>query len=312
MPTTTATELRSAKASLLMKLGVFVVSRGPAIFPRKTSEVQGFLYNRKPPRPASMPAAYERKFKVERATIEGQDCVTLHPRSGPGAKHILYFNGGGFVLPAVKQHWQMLAAIVERTGASVTAALYDIVPEHPAANADRLADAAFARICERWSPADVIACGDSAGGHMALSLALRCIREGRSGPGRLALFAPWLDVTMQDEAAREVEPHDFMLKIDPLRVLGTIWAEDRDPGGPVCSPLYASDAELAQLPPVRMWTGQHDIFIVDSRTFVHRLRDNGVDAKLYEYAGAPHVFMALVATREAKDVFGLMAEFVAD
>jgi acetyl esterase/lipase len=312
MLTTAPTELRSAKPSLLMRLGVFVVKRAPAIFPREASEVPGFLHNRKPPKPAPMPAAYERRFQVERTVIEGQDCVTLHPLSGPGAKHILYFNGGGFVLPAVKQHWQMLAAMVDQTGASVTAALYDLVPEHPAANADRLADAVFARICEQWSPDDVIACGDSAGGHLALSLALRCIREGRPGPGRLALFAPWLDVTMQDDAARAVEPHDFMLKIDALRALGKVWAEDRDPGGPVCSPLYASDAELAQLPPVRMWVGQHDIFVIDNRTFVYRLRDNGIDAKLYEYAGAPHVFMALVMTREAKDVFGLVDEFIAD
>jgi epsilon-lactone hydrolase len=44
---------------------------------------------------------------------------------------------------------------------------------------------------------------------------------------------------------------------------------------------------------------------------VGRLRGAGVDAKLYEYEAAPHVFMAITPTREAKDVFALLREFLA-
>lgn len=80
---------------------------------------------------------------------------------------------------------------------------------------------------------------------------------------------------------------------------------------PEVSPLYAPAELLAQLPPTRIWTGRHDIFIVDSRSFLARLRAAGVDAKLYEYEAAPHVFMAIVPTREAKDVFALLRAFLA-
>jgi epsilon-lactone hydrolase len=69
--------------------------------------------------------------------------------------------------------------------------------------------------------------------------------------------------------------------------------------------------DLAALPPTRIWTGRHDIFIVDSRSFLGKLRAAGVDAKLYEYEAAPHVFMAILPTREAKDVIGLVREFIA-
>jgi acetyl esterase/lipase len=295
-----------------MRLGVWLVKRGPSIFPKTAEEVDPYLNNRAEPKRPPPPASYETRYRMERFTLEGQECVTLHPQGGPGAKHILYFHGGGFVNPLVKQHWELMAALVDATGASVTAALYDLVPEKPAANADRLADAAFAHLCERWAPADMTLCGDSAGAHMALSLALRLGRAGGAQAGKLALFAPWLDVTMQDAAMRSVEPHDFMLKIDALRALGTIWAEDRDPASAECSPLYAPDEQLAKLPPTRIFTGRHDVFIVDSRKFVQRLADAGINAKLYEYASAPHVFMALVATREAKDVFALMGDFLKD
>ena len=91
---------------------------------------------------------------------------------------------------------------------------------------------------------------------------------------------------------------------------GAMVAAGRDPASAELSPLYTHAKELAQLPPTRIWTGRHDIFIVDSRTFVGKLRAAGVDAKLYEYEAAPHVFMAITPTREAKDVFGLMKAFL--
>lgn len=305
-----STELRSDRPSMMMRLGNLVVRLGPEIFPRNADAVRAFLANRKPPKRPPPPGPYETRYAIERFVVEGQECVTLHPRSGPSERHILYFHGGGFVLPPVRQHWQLLAALVETTGVSATAALYDLVPEAPARNADRLADAVFARLCETRHSQNIALAGDSAGAHIALSLALRRVRGGGPQPGRLALFAPWLDVAMRDRRMETIEPRDHILKIAPLRELGAVWAEDRDPAGPECSPLYTPAETLAQLPPTRIWTGRHDLFIVDSRTFTARLHAAGVDAKLYEYEGAPHVFMALVATREAKDVFGLMREFL--
>jgi acetyl esterase/lipase len=79
---------------------------------------------------------------------------------------------------------------------------------------------------------------------------------------------------------------------------------------PAVSPLYAAPADLAQLPPTRIWTGRHDLFIIDSRSFLGKLRAAGVDAKLYEYEAAPHVFMAILPTREAKDALGLLEAFL--
>ena len=83
-----------------------------------------------------------------------------------------------------------------------------------------------------------------------------------------------------------------------------------DPASPACSPLYTSKDELALLPPTRIWTGRHDLFIIDSRTFVAKLRDAGVDAKLYEYEAAPHVFMAVTPTKESKDALRLLRDFI--
>jgi len=303
-------ELRSAKPSILMRVLTWVVSKRPGVFPQDSSEVPAFLDNRKLPPDAPMPDSFNSKFTVEEWEAADHRCVTLHPKPGSGPNHILYFHGGGFVLPMFDVHWPLVAEMVERTGASVTVPLYPLAPESSKLTQDAMADAAYAKLLEDWDASDIILSGDSAGGHMALALALRLIRSGGRKPGKLVLFAPWLDVTMADEAMRTVEPHDVMLKVDALREIGAIWSGNEDPKSPECSPLYATDIDLAQLPATQMYVGRHDLFVIDSRTFAGRLSAAGVDVQLYEYEGAPHVFMAILPTRESKDCLKLVGEFV--
>ncbi len=308
----TSIELRSTKASLTMRLVKWIMSRKTPVFPHDAGDFAAYMASRKPPKDAPMPAKFEQQFRVEHWEAEGQKLVTLHPKSGPADWHMLYFHGGGFVLPMFKEHWPLAAELVGQAGVSITLPMYEVVPESHYSRADKLADAAFAKLAETHDPQRIVICGDSAGGHMALSLALRLSKAGGPQAGKLALFAPWLDMTMADPAMQAVEPHDIMLKIGTLRSCGAMFADERDPASAECSPLYTAPEALAQLPPTRIFTGRHDLFIIDSRTFTHKLRDAGVDAKLYEYEGAPHVFMAVTPTREAKDVFALVRQFLAE
>lgn len=304
-------ELRTRAPSLALRLVKWLIGRRPPVFPHDEAGFRRVMAGRTPPRDAPMPEAFRRRFGVEERAVLGHRVVTLHPRGGPGAWHMLYFHGGGFVRPMFKEHWPLVAAMVETCGASVTVPLYPVVPEAGYADQDALADAVYAELAAAHDPARIVLNGDSAGGHMALALALRLVRRGGPLPGRLALFAPWLDLGLADPAIAAVEPHDLMLKIGTLRACGGLVAAGRAIDHPEVSPLHAPISELAQLPPTRIWTGRHDIFIVDSRSFLARLRAAGVDAKLYEYEAAPHVFMAITPTREAKDVFGLLRTFLA-
>lgn len=311
MLTNNPVELRSAAPSLVLRLVKWLISKRPPVFPHDAEGFRATMTGRTEPQDAPMPDAFHRRFDVRDRMIDGHRVVTLHPKTGPGEWHMLYFHGGGFVQPMFSVHWPLVAETIARCGISVTVPLYPVVPEAPHTAQDALADAVYADLAANHDPARIILNGDSAGGHMALALALRLVRGEGPLPGKLALFAPWLDLTLADPAIEAVEPHDMMLKIGTLRACGDLVAAGRDPASAALSPLYAPAQELAALPPTRIWTGRHDLFIVDSRTFVAKLRAAGVDAKLYEYEAAPHVFMAITPTREAKDVFGLLRDFLA-
>lgn len=310
MLTHSSSELRSASPSLVMRAVKWIVSRQTPVFPLDEAGFHQTMAGRKLPLDAPMPEGFRNKFRVEERELLGHKVVTLHPKSGPAEWYMLYFHGGGFVKPMFKVHWPLVAEMVKRCGMSVTVPLYPVVPEAPYTAQDDLADAAWADLAARHDPSRIILNGDSAGGHMALALALRLVAAGGPQPGKLALFAPWLDLGLADPAIAAVEPHDVMLKIGTLRACGGLVAAGRAMDSPEVSPLYASTEALAQLPPTRIWTGRHDIFIIDSRTFLARLIEAGVDARLYEYEAAPHVFMAILPTREAKDALRLLAEFV--
>ena len=312
MLTDNPTELRSAAPSLVLRAVKWVVRRQTPVFPLDEAGFHATMAGRKLPVDAPMPDGFRKRFIVEERAVMGHKVVTLHPKSGPAPCHMLYFHGGGFVKAMFKVHWPLVAEMVQRCGVSVTVPLYPVVPEASHAAQDALADAVWAELAAAHDPARIILNGDSAGGHMALALALRLARKGGPMPGKLALFAPWLDLGLADPAIAAVEPHDVMLKIGTLRACGRLFAEGRGLDDPEVSPLYTPPGELALLPPTRIWTGRHDLFIIDSRSFVAKLRGAGVDAKLYEYEAAPHVFMAILPTREAKDALGLLAEFVAD
>jgi monoterpene epsilon-lactone hydrolase len=310
MLTDNPTELRSPAPSLLMRGVKWLLAKRPPVFPHDEAGFHAVMAGRELPRDAAMPEGFRSRFIVEERVVLGSQVVTLHPKGGPAEWHMLYFHGGGFVRPMFKEHWPLVAAMVETCGISVTVPLYPMVPEAPYSAQDDLADAVYAELAAAHGPSRIVLNGDSAGAHMALALALRLVRAGGPLPGRLALFAPWLDLGLADPVIAAVEPHDVMLKIGTLRACGGLVAAGRAMDDPAVSPLYAAPGDLAQLPPTRIWTGRHDLFIVDSRTFAGKLRAAGADAKLYEYEAAPHVFMAITPTREAKDVFGLLREFL--
>jgi len=301
-------ELRFSSPSLRMRIGEWVVGKQNSDF-KDASQVEAEFAKRPPPVDAPMPEKFNTRFQVERWTAEEQEVVTLHPKAGKGEWHILYFHGGGFALPMFKEHWPLVAAMIDATGASISVPLYKVVPENDYHPANRLMHAAYEKIAGEWGDERVALCGDSAGGNMALSLAIQRRDAGQSLPGRIIPFAPWLDLGMADPATRAIEKFDVMLGVDPLRVMGKWWAGDRPVDHPHVSPLYA---ELSGLPPIAIFQGRHDIFVVDCRTFADKARDAGDAIKLYEYEGGPHVYMALTFTREAKDTFKLVKQFLDD
>ena len=284
-----------------MRLAAALLSmqRGEARSPETLRQ----LYDgRSYPSPAPIPASLRSVCDVSEALVLGHTVYTLAPKSDRTGLHIVYTHGGSFVNALQRAHWWIVRELVRATGATVTVPLYPLAPEHRCRDAHRMLLEIHRGMVERADR--IVLCGDSAGGNLALTTAIACREQRLRPPAHVILFAPWVDLTMGNPDAHEVEPRDVMLRCAELAEYGRWWAGDADPRGPMLSPLFA---ELHDLPPIHIYQGTDDVFLPDARLLRDRVRDAGGRVELHETERAFHVFMGATFTPEAQAVFESIA-----
>lgn len=128
----------------------------------------------------------------------------------PGDKVMLYTHGSAYVMCSPRTHRAFIAALSRRTGRRAFSLDYRLGPEHqfPAAHEDIVA--AYLWLLDRGHrPEDIILAGDSAGGHLSLSLCGELRRRGLAMPAALVLFSPLVDgsfMTAVQEYRRNGDP----------------------------------------------------------------------------------------------------------
>lgn len=213
---------------------------------------------------------------------------------------VLFFHGGGFAVGSLESHEMVTARIAADTGLCVIAVDYRLAPEHsaPAAHDDCLAvtRAALAG-CLPFDalPDAVLLAGDSAGGTLAASVALRLRDENVSGVRGVALIYPMLGVEPQ-MPARDTEANAPMLTLaDVRRYGGLYWGTSGASPGPAWTiPLAAS--RFDSLPPTLAIGFEHDPLRDDARVFVEKIRAAGGDAQGSIGVGLVHGAWRALAT----------------
>jgi cation diffusion facilitator CzcD-associated flavoprotein CzcO/acetyl esterase/lipase len=222
---------------------------------------------------------------------------------------VLYLHGGGYVLGSAASHRNLVAHLVDRLRVPAFVAEYRLAPESrwPAALDDAVA-AYLALLRERpGEPVAVV--GDSAGGGLALSLAMALRDRGAPAPAVIAMICPWLDLASRRDPCRRDGVLDA-LALDR-------WAEayaprEADRCDPSVSPLLG---QLADLPPLVVHSASRDPLVVDARLLDVRACDAGADITTTEYAGLWHDFHLFVgrlpdADRAVSDLTAELSRYV--
>ena len=176
----------------------------------------------------------------------------------------VFLHGGGYVLGGPGTQGHLAATLAEELGGSVFAARYPLAPEHvwPAQLEDvrALADA---------SAGSLALVGSSAGGHLALNLALK-----RPGAFRaLALFSPNTDRTGRSHTREANTPHDAMNSDAGDRAFFRMAMPDTAPDGPQASPLLA---DLSRLPPTFLSATEGEVLLGDTLLLARALEEAGI------------------------------------
>ncbi|HYE46024.1 MAG TPA: alpha/beta hydrolase fold domain-containing protein [Caulobacter sp.] len=203
---------------------------------------------------------------VEDLNLPGADgplAARLYRSSAEAADLLVFLHGGGLVSSGLATHDAACRRLAEGSGFAVLAVDYRRAPEarYPAAHDDAEAALAWAATSGalRFVPRRLLAGGDSAGGLLAATVALRRARAGRPLDG-LALFYPLL--------ALDPTPDD-----PPLFRISRAWMRRLYVGDGPADPrdLTLLNPETAELPPTFIASGGRDPTRLDAKRLCRRL-----------------------------------------
>lgn len=231
---------------------------------------------------------------------DGIPALRLRP-TRPSNLHIIYLHGGAFVYPLLPMHWLIIAALMNRTQATVTVPSYALAPESTFDDSIGAIDAIVQAVLADSPDATVILAGDSSGGNLAIVQALRSRDRGGRQPAGLLLFSPWVDLATSNPEVEKLAATDPILAQAGAQAAGRWWAGERPLTDPMISPVHS---DLSDLPPITVLQGGYDILQPDAQKFVAAARDAGNDIKYHMVPEGFHVYVAAVATPEAQGGFG--------
>jgi acetyl esterase/lipase len=265
---------------------------------------------RRQPTPADAVSSLMAKFGIPPADAEirsrdvlypGAECDLpariYQPPGGDGPRPlILYFRGGGWVFADLDDYDSSPRAIAARTGAVVVSADFRRAPEHkfPAAHEDAVA--AYRWVVERATELGgdgerFAIVGESAGGNLAINVAIAARDQGLTAPKHLALIYPLAGVDMSTPSFRINEHARPLNKAIVGWLLGHALLGVDQKEDPRLD--LVNRADLHGLPPTTLLTAEIDPLRSEGHMLADKLRGAGVAVNAVDFEGVAHGFFGM-------------------
>ena len=223
-------------------------------------------------------------------------------------RQILFLHGGGYAAGSPSLYRHITWRFADAAEACVVTPDYRLAPEHPFPAALDDAVAAWRALVKSGAnPRCTAFLGDSAGGGLALALALRLRDEGGPLPGAIVAISPWTDLAITGASCRR-GCADPMLNADDLEPIAAQYLAGADPRTPYASPLYG---DLRGLPATLLQVGSDEILVDDSVRMAKRMRKAGCDVTLELWPRMPHVWHAFAPLMpESRQAIARVGSFI--
>jgi monoterpene epsilon-lactone hydrolase len=234
------------------------------------------------------------------AEVVSSGTSSWQPGSPPGSQPtVIHFHGGGYCVGSASTVRGWAAHLSGKAGCTVVLPEYRLAPEHPypaaIEDARAVADALGAETKQR----SLVLSGDSAGGGLALALALSMRDAGQELPAGCILLSPWLDLGGDRAADPGLVKRDLMLSPRWLGACARAYAEPSSWSDPLVSPLRAAHDGLM---PLLIQSGTDEVLAPDSEQLAASATAAGVDVTYTKWPGMWHDFAlqpGMVATADS-------------
>jgi acetyl esterase len=199
-----------------------------------------------------------------------------------------FIHGGGWARRTYSAWNIRLSKLILRHDFETISFTYSLSPEAPLG---RALDDCFAVYKSLPTDRPIIIAGDSAGGSMAIAIALRAQEESAQKPAGLVLWYPISDMDNLDKyptASKFESGYGLDLALAKLFVDAYI-PNPADRAQTRFTPIYA---DLSEFPPSLILTAQFDVLRSQALAFAKRLADAGRSVRYRCVPGTIHAFMS--------------------
>lgn len=227
----------------------------------------------------------------------------IRPRGSDLLPCVYYIHGGGMIVhSAYMAHYSAWGKIIAAHGVAVAmvdfrnALIPSSAPEvapYPAGLNDCAAGLRW--VCDNAGkleidPQQIVICGDSGGGNLALATAMKLIREGDGGlySGVYALCPFIAGSWPSEEHPSTYENNGIFLDLHHNQFTYGYGIEAFQARDPLAWPLFATDEDVKALPPVVISVNECDPLRDEGVSFYRLLLRNGVQARCRQVMGTVH------------------------
>lgn len=226
----------------------------------------------------------------------------FRPAAGVGSVRpaLLYLHGGGWCFGSINSCTRYCAALAAETDIAVIALDYPLAPENPYPAALNACAEAFDYLVSHADslgidPQRISVGGDSAGGNLALALALAKGENGAdSQPIRsLVLFYPVVYAGNDGSDSWRAFGEGYGLDSLLMDAFNSAYIGLVDVENPLISPIFATDASLRTFPPVLMVNAERDILLDQCSRMAARMEATGCSLRREILPSTVHLFITV-------------------
>ena len=227
--------------------------------------------------------------------LGGVPAVTIEPQGSSPDLTVLYFHGGGYVSGSPPEMYlPMVAGVALAANARVHAVDYRLAPEAPFPGAFEDCLNAY-----RWllrdgavDPRKLAVFGDSAGGNLALAVAVAARDERLPLPTSVAVISPYADLTFSGPSIEQRKHQDPYVSGELLELMAAAYVGEGPRDDPRCSTVFA---DLHGLPPLLVQVGENEILYDDATRIRDAAGAAGVEVTFESWKHGFHVWPVFVS-----------------
>ena len=222
------------------------------------------------------------------------NCEILSPEIYASNRVMIYIHGGSFVGGSPRVYRSFCSSLATKCFCRVIIPDFRLAPAspYPAANEDIQSvfravyteeQIACSLNADKDSPAsqpEIIIASDGSGASLALSLIFNLRDRYRSSIKHIILFSPWLDLSANSALLTSKKLNDEILTPEVFKKSSSVYTFESNTSDSHVSPLFASEEDLRNFPPVIIQLGEKEVLLENAGIFAEKIRAAGNSCEL--------------------------------